>query len=70
MKEQKGYSFENAQFFSKQEGPRALDRLPESWYMSRCCIGLWLKRYDLKIYLFSDMVAMLSNQAGRSNQFS
>ena len=35
----------------KQEGPRALDGSPESWHI-RWCIGMWLKRYHLKIFIF------------------
>ena len=35
----------------KQEGTRALERSPESWHI-RWCIGLWLKRYLSKIFLF------------------
>ena len=53
----------------KQEGPRALDCLPESWHMNRWCIGLWLMRYDLKIFLFLALVAMLFSKAEPSDQF-
>ena len=46
-------------FYLRQEGPRALDRSPESWHIRRRCIGLWVNRYDLKIFLFLALVAIL-----------
>ena len=49
----------------EREGPRALDCSPDSWHMSRCCIGLWLKRY----FYFLALVAMLFSQAEPSDQF-
>ena len=44
-----------------QKGPRALDRSPASWHMTRRCIGMWLRSYDMieKIFLFLVLVAML-----------
>ena len=45
---------------NKRALSRALNCCPDSWHMSRWCIGLWLKRYDLKLFLFSALVAMLN----------
>ena len=42
----------------KQEGPRALDCSPESLHMKIWCIGMWLNRYHLKIFLFLALVAI------------
>ena len=53
-------SADNLSEILKHEGPRALDHSPESWHI-RLCFGLCLKRYRLKIFLFSALVAMLFN---------
>ena len=45
----------------KQEGPRALDLSPDPG-TKEICVGLWLKRYRLKIFLFLALVAMLFRQ--------
>ena len=55
----------------KQEGPKALDHSRESWHMKRC-VGLWLKRYHLKIhfvFLVLALVAIVFSQAEHSDHF-
>ena len=51
------------------DGPRALDRPPESWHMNRWCIGLCLRRYDIKIFLILALAAVLLSKAIPSDQF-
>ena len=59
--------FENINFEKNQqtikEGPRALDRSSESRHI-RWCIGLWLKRYHLQIFLFLTELNILINFGG------
>ena len=44
----------------KQEGPKALDHSRESWHMKRC-VGLWLKRYHLKIHFVFLVLALVAS---------
>ena len=49
------------QHIMQQEGPRALDRSPETWHIRWCFVQLWLRRYHLKIFLFLALVAAEQN---------